>query len=124
LWRSVVSIELTALHFPPIVSVLIVRALSENEPEIWTGNWTDWTEPINPWVVVAEVSMRTVKLVARSTGSRVSSSWVMLVEISRWASESEPMPSMAAVLEIRYLIVPGAYLKENDPAVGTMGTAG
>jgi len=124
LWRSVTSIELIALHLSPVVSVLIVRVLFVSDPEISIGSWTDWTGPINPCVVVAKVSTTTVKVVAWSAGSTVSSSWVMLLEISRWPTESGLLLSIAAVLEILYVTVPGAYLKDNDPLVGATGTAG
>jgi hypothetical protein len=68
--------------------------------------------------------MTAVKFVARSAGSRVRSSLVMLVEISRCVRESRPVVSIAALLEILYLIVPGAYLKDKAPVVGATGTAG
>ena len=48
----------------------------------------------------------------------------MLVETSRWPTESELLLSIAAVLEILYVTVPGAYLKDDDPLVGATGTAG
>jgi hypothetical protein len=48
----------------------------------------------------------------------------MLVEISRWVCESGPALSIAALLEILYLAVPDAYLKENAPAVGATNTGG
>jgi hypothetical protein len=68
--------------------------------------------------------MTAVKFVARSVGSRVRSSLVMFVEISRCVRESGPVVSIAALLEILYLIVPGAYLKDDAPVVGATGTAG
>ena len=65
-----------------------------------------------------------VKFVASSTGSMVSNSWVILVEISRWPAESGLLLSIAALLEILYVTVPDAYLKESDALAGATGTAG
>jgi hypothetical protein len=54
----------------------------------------------------------------------VSNSWVILVEISRWPAESGLLLSIAALLEILYVTVPDAYLKESDALAGATGTAG
>ena len=98
--------------------------LSVSDPEICTGSWMGWVGPINPCVVVAKVSTTTVKFVTWSVGSSVSNSWVVLVEISRWRTESRLLLSIAALLEILYVTVPGVYLKDHDPEVGAIGTVG